>query len=103
MAGKPTLHKVKKIFIGGYRQMGLLPKAVLYIMLISLCFVYVYPLLHMGITSLKSMTDLLDPSVKWLPHEFTLSNYTQALEIMGFSSISWKICCSRRVISDHFL
>ena len=86
MAGKPTLHKVKKIFIGGYRQMGMLPKAVLYIMLISLCFVYVYPLLHMGITSLKSMTDLLDPSVKWLPHEFTLSNYTQALEIMGFSS-----------------
>ena len=39
MAGKPTLHKVKKITIGGYRQMGLLPKTVLYVMLISLCFV----------------------------------------------------------------
>ena len=40
MAGKITLHTVKKIAIGGYRQMGLLPKLVLYVMLISLCFVY---------------------------------------------------------------
>ncbi len=85
MASKPTLHKVKKLVIGGYRQMGLLPKAALYVMLISLCFVYVYPILHMGITSLKSLTDLLDPSVQWLPHEITFSNYTQALDIMGFS------------------
>jgi len=85
MAGKPTLHKVKRIAIGGYRQMGLLPKTALYVMLISLCFVYVYPILHMGITSLKSLTDLLDPSVQWLPHEITFSNYTQALDIMGFS------------------
>jgi len=85
MAGKPTLHKVKKLAIGGYRQMGLLPKTALYVMLISLCFVYVYPILHMGITSLKSLTDLLDPSVQWLPHEITFSNYTQALDIMGFS------------------
>ena len=86
MAGKPTLHKVKKLAIGGYRQMGLLPQAALYVMLISLCFVYVYPILHMAITSLKSLTDLLDPSVQWLPHEITFSNYTQALDIMGFSA-----------------
>ncbi len=85
MAGKPTLHKVKKLAIGGYRQIGLLPKTALYVMLISLCFVYVYPILHMAITSLKSLTDLLDPSVQWLPHEITFSNYTQALDIMGFS------------------
>lgn len=85
MAGKPTLHTVKKVLIGGYRQMGLLPKIVLYVMLISLCFVYVFPLLHMGVTSLESMTDLLDPSVRWLPHELTVENYEKALDVMGFS------------------
>ena len=85
MAGKPTLHTVKRVIIGGYRQMGLLPKAVLYVMLISLCFVYVFPLLHMGVTSLESMTDLLDPSVRWLPHELTVENYKKALDVMGFS------------------
>ena len=79
MASKPTLHKVKKIAIGGYRQMGLLPKTALYVMLISLCFVYVYPILHMGVTSLKSMTDLLDPSVKWLPHEINFRNFSEAI------------------------
>ena len=79
MADKPILHKIKKIAVGGYRQMGLLPKTVLYVMLISLCFVYVYPILHMGVTSLKSMTDLLDPSVKWLPHEINFRNYEEAL------------------------
>jgi len=85
VAGKPTLHTVKRVIIGGYRQMGLLPKAVLYVMLISLCFVYVFPLLHMGVTSLESMTDLLDPSVRWLPHELTVENYKKALDVMGFS------------------
>lgn len=85
MAGKPTLHTVKKVLIGGYRQMGLLPKIVLYVMLISLCFVYIFPLLHMGVTSLESMTDLLDPSVRWLPHELTIENYKKALDVMGFS------------------
>ena len=85
MAGKITLHTVKKVIIGGYRQMGLLPKIALYVMLISLCFVYVFPLLHMGVTSLESMTDLLDPSVRWLPHELTIENYEKALDVMGFS------------------
>ena len=85
MAGKITLHTVKRVIIGGYRQMGLLPKAARYVMLISLCFVYVFPLLHMGVTSLESMTDLLDPSVRWLPHELTVENYRKALDVMGFS------------------
>ena len=85
MAGKLTLHTVRKVLIGGYRQMGLLPRIALYVMLISLCFVYVFPILHMGVTSLKSMTDLLDPSVKWLPHELTIENYEKALDVMGFS------------------
>ena len=85
MASKANLHTVKKVLIGGYRQMGLIPKIALYVMLIALCFVYVYPILHMGVTSLKSLTDLLDPSVKWLPHQLTVENYTKALDVMGFS------------------
>ena len=85
MASKANLHTVKKVLIGGYRQMGLIPKIALYVMLIALCFVYVYPILHMGVTSLKSLTDLLDPSVKWLPHQLTVENYTKALDVIGFS------------------
>ncbi len=85
MASNANLHKAKRVLLGGFRHLGLVPKVILYLMLIALCFVYVYPILHMGVTSLKSMTDLLDPSVQWLPHELSTENYTQALDVMGFS------------------
>ena len=75
---------VKHLLFGGYRNLGFFPRTLLYVMLIALSFVYVFPILHMAVTSVKSLTDLLDPSVEWLPHEFTISNYTQALEVMGF-------------------
>lgn len=85
MARKSKALPVRRTLLGGFKKLGLLPKIVLYVMLISLCFVYVYPILHMAVTSLKSLTDLLDPSVKWLPHELTTENYTKALDIMGFT------------------
>ncbi len=84
MAKSAKWLKVKKKLIGGLVELGLVQKIFLYVMLISLCFVYVYPILHMGVTSLKSLTDLLDPSVQWLPHELTIENYTKALDVMGF-------------------
>ncbi len=71
--------------LGTHERLGLLPKTALYVMLIALSFVFVYPILHMAVTSLKSLTDLLDPSVRWLPHQLTIDNYTKALDVMGFS------------------
>ncbi len=85
MASKATFHKAKRVLLGGFRHLGLVPRMLLYVMLIALCFVYVYPILHMAVTSLKSMTDLLDPSVQWLPHELSTENYVKALDVMGFS------------------
>lgn len=84
MAKNAKMLKIKKKLIGGIVELGIVQKIFLYVMLISLCFVYVYPILHMAVTSLKSLTDLLDPSVQWLPHVITVDNYTKALEIMGF-------------------
>ena len=84
MAKNAKLLKAKKVLLGGLVELGLVQKILLYVMLISLCFVYVYPILHMGVTSLKSLTDLLDPSVQWLPHELSIENYEKALDIMGF-------------------
>ena len=77
---------MKRTLMGNSKRLGIVPKILLYVMLISLCFVYVYPILHMGVTSLKSLTDLLDPSVQWLPHELTIDNYVKALDIMGFQT-----------------
>ncbi len=84
MAGKLKTYNMKYKLFGSYRRLGLVTKLLLYIMLSSLCFVYLYPILHMAVTSLKSMTDLLDPSVQWLPHMLSIDNYTQALDVMHF-------------------
>ncbi len=74
----------RRILKGGNGHMGLVGKVFVYSMLVSLGFVYLYPILHMAITSLKSLTDLLNPSVQWLPHQITLDNYVKALDVMGF-------------------
>lgn len=76
----------RKRLLGTHERMGLLPKTLLYVMLASIGFVYLYPILHMAVTSLKSLTDLLNPAVKWIPNTLTMDNYAKALEVMGFSS-----------------
>lgn len=86
-AKAPALPRLaaKKRLLGTHERLGFVPKLLLYVMLSALSFIYVYPILHMGVTSFKSLTDLLDPSVRWLPHKLTLDNYVKALDVMGFS------------------
>lgn len=53
-----------------------------YIMLILMAFVFVYPFLHMITTSLKSYSDLIDVTVKWIPKTLTLQSYQTAISVM---------------------
>ncbi len=84
--GKRRLDKARlqKRLWGTYEQQGLLPKAFLYILLTSICFVFIYPFLSMAVTSLESLEDLLDASVKWLPHSINLNNYDKAMKALDF-------------------
>ena len=61
---------------------GLLFKAMIYILLISIGFVYLYPVLSMFVTSLMGLPDLLDAAVKWVPTSITFDNYREALDVM---------------------
>lgn len=74
---------LRKRLLGTFETMGILPKALLYIMLIAIGFVYIYPLLNMLVTSFESLDDLLDSSVRWLPHALRTDNYVKAFEVMG--------------------
>ncbi|MDR1639901.1 MAG: carbohydrate ABC transporter permease [Clostridiales bacterium] len=65
-----------------HKLLGKFLKLLLYVMLIALGFVYLYPLLHIIVTSVKSLPDLLDPSVNWIPTQLSLDNYKQAFEVM---------------------
>lgn len=66
-------------FLYGYGgRMGFVKSLLTYGLLCIFSFVYLYPILYMLATSFKSLNDLVDTTVNWIPKEFSLSNYKQA-------------------------
>ncbi len=53
-----------------------------YIMLILMAFVFLYPFMYMVVTSIKSYNDLINVTVKWIPKEFTFKSYLTAMKVM---------------------
>lgn len=59
---------------------------ILYALLIAIGFVYLYPLLFMFVTSMKSPGDLLNPMVQWIPTELFTGNYTKAYRVLNYTT-----------------
>ncbi len=74
--------KFRRFLFGTAQDAGAFNKFISYALLISIGFVYIYPLLHMIVTSFKSLDDLLDISVNWIPTSFYLFNYQQVFSVM---------------------
>lgn len=51
-----------------------------YILLLNLAFIFLYPFIYMLVTSFKSYADLMDATVKWYPREFTPRNWSEAVK-----------------------
>lgn len=79
-----VVQKIKRILLGIQGTDGLLIKLLIYGLLIGIGFVYLFPLLFMGANSFKSLDDLLNPLVNWIPTELYLDNYTKALSVLNF-------------------
>jgi multiple sugar transport system permease protein len=76
--------RLKKFLLGKTGNDGLVFKAIIYALLISVGFVYLYPVLYMASQSLKSLKDLLDPSVIWIPKEIYFDNFVKAWNVLDF-------------------
>lgn len=57
-----------------------------YIILIGIGFVFLYPILYMVVNSLKSVEDLVDPAIEWLPRGICFDNFVKALNTLSFGS-----------------
>lgn len=57
----------------------------MYLLLLGLAFVFIYPFLYMIVTSLKSDADLNSLSVQWIPTELKFENYFVAIDILNAS------------------
>lgn len=77
--------KTKKFIFGSKEKEGAGKQIAVYILLISIGFVYLYPLLYMISKSFMPLNDLLDTSINWLPSKFYLDNYRQALKSMNYA------------------
>ncbi len=67
----------KRVLSGTY-------SVVVYVLLIGLSFVFLYPFLHMFSTSIKSYDDLTDITVKWFAKNVQLSNWAVAFESLNY-------------------
>ncbi len=56
-----------------------------YLILIGIGFVYLYPVVYMVVNSFFSAADLTDPSVTWIPTELCLDNFRKAFEALDFA------------------
>ena len=64
-------------------------RAAFYFLLATLSFVFLYPFIKMITQSLMTDDDLINITVKWLPSEFTWSNYGIAYKKLQFGTYVW--------------
>ena len=63
----------------------ILVRLVMYLLIMGLAFVFIFPFIYMITTSLMSDADLNSTSVAWLPTEIKFENYAIALQIMNIT------------------
>lgn len=78
-----------KRFFTVSRGVSLLKKVVMYALLISIGFVFLYPFLYMFINSFMSPEDLMNPAVSWVPTKIYFENYLKAFETLDFGASFW--------------
>lgn len=67
-----------------YRIKRVIPKLILYFLLIDGAFIFLYPIGRTVVISLMTIEDYMDPSVNWIPNRLNFRNYIDVLKPMDF-------------------
>ncbi|MBS5661639.1 MAG: carbohydrate ABC transporter permease [Clostridiales bacterium] len=54
------------------------------VIIVGLCFILLYPLIYMVSMAFRPQSEILDPSVIWIPRTFTLDNLKNVMEVMNY-------------------
>ncbi len=80
--------KTKRLFMGVKFTDGLIYKTLIYALLFSFGYVYLYPILYMVTNSFMTMEDIIDAGIKWIPSSLNFENYRLVLvELDYFKSL----------------
>lgn len=78
------LAKVKRFLLGDREGYGMVFATILYLLLLAIGFVYLFPLLFMFVTSMKSPADILNSMVQWIPTQVYFDNYVRAFNVLDY-------------------
>ena len=81
---KTLRSKIRRFILGTNGTNSMLAKIVIYVLLIAIGFLYMYPMFYMVSNSLKSQSDIINPMVNWVPTSFYLGNYERAFRVLRF-------------------
>lgn len=81
---KISKQKIKHILLGKNINEGLLGKTVIYLLLIIIGFIYLYPMIKMFSYSIKDLEDLVNPTVQWIPTKIYLDNYRTSWIVLNY-------------------
>lgn len=76
--------KVKYLFLGSKLTNGLLFKLLIYTLLLSLGYVYLYPVLYMVTNSFMTLSDIISVAVRWIPTTLNWENYRIVWEDLNY-------------------
>ncbi len=71
------------------RILNISRNVVIYIFLIVMGFVFLFPLLKMLSMSMMTSEDLVNPLVNWFPYVFSTENYERAVNVLGYGETLW--------------
>ncbi len=77
-------HTIRRKLFGYKLTDGIVFRSLIYLLLITIGFVYVYPLLHMVSFSFQSLQDLLNPMVSQVPTALYFNNYSDAFTVLKY-------------------
>ncbi|MEF3304558.1 carbohydrate ABC transporter permease [Paenibacillus sp. GYB003] len=71
--------------VGAELDNGILFKALLYVILINVAFIYVKPILYMATTMVKDAKNILDPTVIWVPKSLYFGHLAEATRLLNYA------------------
>src|SRR5690554_210820 len=83
------ISKIRKYFFGHKASGGVIGKLVIYVLLIGISYVFLFPIIRMILLSFMTRKDLLSPEVSWIPTGLTFSNFVVSNHVLQLLPPSW--------------
>lgn len=81
---KLSKQKIKHFLMGKTFNEGFIGKTAIYLLLLIIGFVYFFPVLKMFTYSIKDLSDLVNPTVQWIPTKIYLENYRTSFIVLNY-------------------